>query len=76
MKLYELMDLLKDLPEDTEVRFAHQPSWPFELSISEVVMTGESDDDEGQDSPPVVYLVEGQQLGYLPGEVSSAIGWR
>ena len=25
--------------------------------------------------PPVVYLAEGSQLGYLPGHVTSMLGW-
>ena len=28
------------------------------------------------DAVPVAYIVEGDQLAYLPGDVSEAIGWR
>lgn len=37
MTVFELIELLQDLPEDAEVRFAQQPSYPFEYSISNVV---------------------------------------
>ena len=49
------------------MRKAQQPAWPFEYSVSEVVAA---------DDRQVVYIVEDDLLGYLPGEVASALGWR
>ncbi len=63
----ELVELLEQFPPEAEVRIAQQPSWPFEYSVGEVAAP-----DEGK----VVYIAEGAQLGYLPGEVSSELGWR
>ena len=37
MNVSELIELLEDMPEDAEVRIAHQPSWPFQLDIGEVI---------------------------------------
>lgn len=45
MNVRELKQILDDLDDDTEVRIAHQPSWPFEYSISEVVESSSNDDD-------------------------------
>jgi hypothetical protein len=100
--LIEELEYLKDICKDgglTEIRFAQQPSWPFEYSISNVIamtqqmredsaraemreegMTEEEineniDFDEINGTEDVVYLVEGSQLGYLPGEVKEEIGW-
>lgn len=67
----ELMDWLAELDEDAEVRLAHQPSCPFEYSLdgfNPVVTAAGGGDCE----TPVVYLVEGNQLGYLPGEAMEA----
>lgn len=76
MTVEELMWALEDAVEenpDMEVRLATQPSWPFEWSVetSEVVVL------EKEDEPPqkVLYLVEGQQLGYLPEQVRDVFGW-
>ncbi len=66
MTVGELIEILQDAPEDAQVLFAAQPSWPMEYTIRDVVRT---DDDQ-------IYLGEGSQLGYLPGEVSELLGWR
>jgi hypothetical protein len=69
MTVEELIIALESLPEDAEVRLAIQPSWPLEYAIgcvTEAVSLPEGD---------TVYLAEGPQLGYLPGEAREAIGW-
>jgi len=80
----ELIRLLKDCDRDAEVRFASQPSWPFEYSVADVhehwpepEPYPEGDDLEGEEfePEPVVYLVEGRQLAYLPGDVKRDLGW-
>ena len=84
MNVGDLKRLLEGIDDDTEVRFASQPSWPFEYSIADVHECWpdpepypEGDDLEGEEfeNDPVVYLVEGQQLRYLPGYVAEALGW-
>lgn len=97
MKVKELEGYLKTCPADAEVRLAHQPNYPLEFSLAEVVTVDvENDecpeckvpwychDDKGcekripseMEIPPVVYLTEGTQLGYLPGNAVRQIGWR
>ncbi|MGF6981403.1 hypothetical protein QFZ99_000879 [Paraburkholderia atlantica] len=85
MKVAQLLELLEGLPEDAEVRIAQQPNWPFEYAIADAVLVGPDghppgyEPDEEQDEIPdenVVYLVEGRQLGYLPGIAAREIGWR
>lgn len=87
----ELRRMLDDVGDDCEVRFASQPSWPFEYSISSEYFVGvpASGDDEGEDSEDgtffvdsgvdgdgeVLYLAEGTQLGYLPRRVANHLGW-
>ena len=68
MTVAELIEELKYMEQDAEVRFASQPSWPFEYDISGVVEVNVDEDD-------VVYLEEGTQLGYLPGEAKDELGW-
>lgn len=75
MTIRELIELLEDAAvetgsDETEVRLASQPNWPFEYSIHGVGVAEaheadeEDGDDEDQDEP-IVYIGEGQQLGYL-----------
>jgi hypothetical protein len=87
MNIRELIEQLEDLAnehgDDVEVRFAHQPSWPFEYAISRVEAVNVSEDDEGygdkveevESGAVVVYLAEGSQLGYLPGAAAQVLGW-
>ena len=91
MTVGELLELLEDFPEDAEVRLAHQPSWPFEYSIetvadsageqtscSECGIDWDEHDEECCDEkrPDVVYIAEGEQIGYLPGAAARALGWK
>ena len=70
----QLIEELEDLDPDAEVRLATQPNWPFEWHLSTIepgpAMPVTIDDQ------PVVYLVEGEQLGYLPDPVCRELGWR
>lgn len=66
MTIRELIEQLEDIAgefgDNAEVRLAVQPNWPFEHSISGL---GEANG--------VVYIAEGQQLGYLPGAVTEQV---
>jgi hypothetical protein len=75
MQLRCLIDILEELEEDVgpeaEVHLLSQPAWPFEYSISKVVIRKEFDDDDDEDchlnngtSPTDVFLLEGTQLRY------------
>ena len=73
MTLNELIERLEEyrdeLGEDAEVRLMTQQNWPFEHTITGLVSGAEinaSDDDDDADveTDAVVYIVEGQQLGY------------
>ena len=73
MTVRELIEELKYMDEDATVRFASQPSWPFEYSINGVIQTTVRDrNDEKED---IVYLEEGRQVGYLPSEAKEELGW-
>ena len=72
MTVGELIQELKYMDEDAKVRFASQPSWPFEYSIYGVVQTIVDHKGLAQD---IVYLEEGRQVGYLPKEAKDELGW-
>ena len=72
MTVGELIQELKYMDEDATVRFASQPSWPFEYSISGVVQTTVNYNENERD---MVYLEEGRQVGYLPSEAKDELGW-
>lgn len=74
MTVQDLIDILSEMNPDSQVRFASQPNWPFEYSINDVVEVSNNEDDEDNEDT-TVYLVEGRQLGYLPGNVKDEIGW-
>ncbi len=57
--------------DGTEVRIAHQPSWPFEYAIDPWAWGVARPEGGG----PVLYLAEGSQVGYLPEEAAEAVGW-
>ena len=69
MTVAELIQELEYLDGDLEVRFASQPNWPFEYSIRNVVVVGH------EYKQITVYLEEGRQLGYLPGDAKEELGW-
>jgi len=84
----QLQDFAEDYGDDTEVRLAFQPSWPFEHSIGAVALvdvnTDDRDlDDDGDDfsyeasgsEEFVVYIGEGRQIGYLPSEAKAELDW-
>jgi len=78
MTVGELIQILEQLDEDTEIRIASQPSWPFEYSISGVTTKSRAEKvdsneeeivgaDEGLDNPDgadIAYIVEGEQMCY------------
>ena len=79
MTVSELIDHLKDYDGDAEVRLATQVDWPFEYSVQSVASAEEMlrlaghffrtvrfSDAEAEDAPNIVYIAEGDQLGYLP----------
>ena len=72
MTVGELIEELKYMDEDATVRFASQPSWPFEYSINGVVQTIVNNRGNEED---IVYLEEGQQIRYLPKEAADELGW-
>jgi len=79
MTLDELIEELQYLqesgvPGDTAVRFASQPSWPFEYSINSVQEV-QIDDEEADEPETIIFLEEGRQLGYLPSEAKNMLGW-
>jgi hypothetical protein len=68
-ELRDLVDQTSELEDNVEVKFASQPSWPFEYSINDYhVIDRENGDQE-------IFFEEGTQLGYLPGEVKDEICW-
>lgn len=86
MTISELIEELEQYDDDTEVRLAIQPSYPFQHTIADVVEVdfsegGEDEDDDEDDGETgtVVYIAEGGQLysaPYLPGAASKELGWR
>ena len=73
MTVRELIEELRLANQDATVRFASQPSWPFEYSIYGVVQTTVKDREDNEID--MVYLEEGRQVGYLPSEAKEELGW-
>lgn len=73
----DLLAALEEYDHDTPIRLAQQPGWPFEYSVGQVVCTPWDADGDGTEpaGPPVVWLGEGEQVGYLPGLARNALGW-
>ena len=73
MTVQELIEELRLMDQDATVRFASQPSWPFEYSIYGVVQTTVRDNEDNERD--MVYLEEGRQVGYFPAEAKEELGW-
>ncbi len=71
----ELEEMAGEFGDDCEVRIAHQPSWPFEYGIGEIVADVSADEEEAPGSA-VIYIGEKDQIGYLPGSASRLLGWQ
>ena len=77
----ELEEHAQDFGDETEVRLAQQPNWPFEYSVGATVAIDpasaleDEDDEEIEDGKTIVYIGEGSQLGYLPGSATRELGW-
>jgi hypothetical protein len=74
MTVADLIYELEQMNPEAEVRFASQPSWPFENDIDSVVSVEIKNPRTGEDVE-VVYLEEGRQIGYLPDEACQELGW-
>ncbi len=75
MTVEELKDVLLTLPPEAEVRFASQPSWPFEYDIDSAISVRVLDRDGEKTDESIVYLEEGRQIGYLPSNVKIELEW-
>ena len=74
MTIEELIERLQEyrdeLGGDCEVRLMTQANWPFENTITglasgeEINDRDEDEDDDDVEDDHVVFIVEGQQLGY------------
>jgi hypothetical protein len=76
MTVSELIERLEEYRlihgDDCEVRLQTQENWPFENDINGLCSADElaascgdcDEDDQAEEIEPVVYLVEGSQLGY------------
>ena len=74
MTLGELIQQLQDMveggvPEETPVKLATQPNYPFQYDVGSIVAT---ELDDGQ----FVYIGEGLNQEYLPGAASEELGWK
>ncbi len=70
MTVRDLLDILDGLDDDIEVRVAHQPRWAFEYAL-----TGGAVMETCEENAGILYLAEGEQIGYLPQAAAVAIGW-
>lgn len=66
-----LIEALEDCDPHAEVRLAHQPSWPLQFAIDPDHPAAALDLEDG----PVVFLREGEPLGYLPEAARTQLGW-
>lgn len=63
-----MIELLSQMPKDAVLRMATQPNWPFENRVGEPVLVE-------SEMGSAVYLPEGDQFGYLPGEAAVLLRW-
>ncbi|MCP2243309.1 hypothetical protein [Lentzea aerocolonigenes] len=73
----DLQDALARYDRATPIRWAARPSYPMEYTIGPVVCTPDDTEGDGtaRHDPPVVWLGERGQVGYLPELAADALGW-
>jgi hypothetical protein len=71
MKVRDLLEQLEFMPEDAEIRFASQPNYPMEYEVDDMFAVVQDKNGKGE----ILYLSEGEQIGYLPSEVREELGW-
>ncbi|WP_434447683.1 hypothetical protein [Lentzea sp. E54] len=73
----DLQDALEQYDRATPIRWAARPSYPMEYTIGQVVCTPDDAEGDGtvRHDPPVVWLGERAQVGYLPELAANALGW-
>ena len=64
MKVKELRELLEEMDDNAEVRFAEQPKRPMESTIR-----------QAEEVDGILYLAEEKLIGYLPSDAREALGW-
>ncbi|APU15281.1 MULTISPECIES: hypothetical protein [Actinoalloteichus] len=72
-----LIDQLTAFDPEASVRLAFQPAWPLEYDVERV--TGSHTppgDDDLDDAPGVVWIGQGDHIGYLPETATDAMGWQ
>lgn len=74
MTVGDLIAVLEEMPQEAEVFLAMQPSYPFEYDIADVVEIAPDTTSKDFD-PGRVYLAEGRQTRYLPGDARDELGW-
>jgi hypothetical protein len=75
----ELITALEQYDPTTPIRLATQRGYPLEFTVGQVVCTPDDAEYPGPARtdlpPPVVWLGEGSQIGYLPGLATNALAW-
>ena len=70
MQVGELLEILKDYPEEMEVKLAQQPKWPFQYSVGRIVDANDADDNE-----TCLFIAEGEQEDYLGDDAAARLAW-
>jgi hypothetical protein len=73
----KLIAALEQYDPATPIRLATQRGYPLEFTVGQVVCTPDDAEYPGpaRTDPPVVWLGEGRQVGYLPGLATNALSW-
>ncbi|SDJ01658.1 hypothetical protein SAMN05192558_104105 [Actinokineospora alba] len=80
----ELVAAVNRYDPDAPIRFAIAPAYPnarhgrpMQASLGRVVCVPQDAEADGTEptGPPVVWIAEGFQSGYLPALVADALGW-
>lgn len=67
MTIGDLREIIQDIDDDVVIKIAEQPSWPFQYSVADIVFDEETN---------YLWIVEGNQEKYLPGDIRQLINWR
>ena len=75
MRVSELIEILKTMDPDSDVRLATNFGRPKDWTISKIIEVDLGEEAEQNGAPAIVYIAQGTHLTHLSKDVAEKLGW-